>query len=60
MWEPFAAWISSTYPKDAAVMYSPWRSGAALTEESIRLWEQHTREYVKHLTQRADGVETIP
>jgi len=47
MWEPFAAWVSTTYPDDAAVMYV--NSGMELesrTDESIALWEQHTREYV--------------
>ena len=48
VWEPFAAWVSATYPKDAAVMYD----GASLTnyeltDESIRLWEKHTQEYVE-------------
>jgi hypothetical protein len=50
VWEPFAAWVSRNYPQDAAVMYQDetysleWH-----TPESIRLWEQHTREYVKHV-----------
>ena len=46
MWEPFADWVSATYPKDVAVMYKSHRSDYRLTRESIRLWEQHTREYV--------------
>jgi hypothetical protein len=48
MWEPFAGWVSKGYPKDAAVMYTDEsHSNVRLTEESIRLWERHTREYVK-------------
>jgi hypothetical protein len=48
MWEPFASWVSKAYPKDAAVMYEDGgTSGVRLTRESIRLWERHTREYVK-------------
>src|SRR4249920_1577745 len=48
MWEPFAAWVSSTYPKDAAVMYLDGPGdGARFSLESIRLWERHTREYVE-------------
>ena len=48
VWEPFAAWVSTTYPKDAATMYEDLTySEARLTEESIRLWEQHTWEYVE-------------
>ena len=52
MWWPFAEWVSSTYPKDAAVMYlhRP-RSVARFSLESIRLWEQHTRDYVKAVQQ---------
>jgi hypothetical protein len=50
MWEPFARWVSKAYPEDAAVMYSDGgTSGARLTEESIRLWELHTRGYVEEM-----------
>ena len=56
VWEPFAAWVSKAYPKDVAVMYtdgtlSDWR----LTEQSIRLWERHTKEYVKVVAGRTGG-----
>lgn len=49
MWEPFAAWVSEAYPKDAAVMYDDWpgQSLESLTTRSIRLWGQHTRDYVQ-------------
>jgi hypothetical protein len=59
MWEPFAEWVSSTYPRDAAVMYvegtlEPLFSLESIPTleprfslESIRLWERHTREYVE-------------
>ncbi len=48
MWEPFASWVSTAYPEDAAVMYADGTySGARLTEESVRLWEKRSREYVK-------------
>jgi hypothetical protein len=46
MWDPFARWVSKAYPKDATVMYEDGGGGMRLTEESIRLWERHTREYV--------------
>jgi len=52
MWEPFAAWVSTTYPDDAAVMFV--NSAMELeshTDESIALWEQHTREYVDGVLQ---------
>lgn len=48
VWEPFASWVSTAHPEDAAVMYTDGaHSEARLTEESIRLWEQRSREYVK-------------
>jgi len=51
MWEPFAAWVSATYPEDAAVMYDDETyTRARLTEESIRLWERHSRGYATELT----------
>jgi hypothetical protein len=64
MWEPFAEWVSSTYPKDAAVMYlngprsfaAPF-SAARFSLESIRLWERHTREYVE--TRRASAAPDV-
>ena len=48
MWEPFAGWVSTTHPKDAAVMYTDGsHSNVRLTEESVRLWDARTREYVE-------------
>ena len=48
MWEPFSGWVSKAHPEDAAVMYADGTySEARLTEESIRLWAQRSREYVK-------------
>ena len=50
MWEPFASWVSKAYPEDAAVMYTDeTHSGVRLTEESIGLWERHTRGYVEEV-----------
>jgi hypothetical protein len=49
MWEPFAVWVSKNYPEDVAVMYKPNYTDYRLTEESIRLWGQHSREYVKEV-----------
>ena len=52
MWEPFEEWVSSTYPKDAAVMYLDGTPDAArFSPESIRLWERHTRDYVEEVKQ---------
>jgi hypothetical protein len=48
MWEPFAEWVSSTYPKDATVMYLDGTLDTArFSLESIRLWERRTREYAE-------------
>jgi hypothetical protein len=50
VWEPFAKWVSKAHPKDAAVMYrDSGHSNVRLTEESIRLWERRTRDYVTQL-----------
>jgi hypothetical protein len=50
VWEPFANWVSAVHPKDAAVMYhDDSHSGVRLTEESIRLWDLRTREYVEEV-----------
>ena len=58
MWEPFAEWVSSTYPKDAAVMYLDGTlAPPRLSPESIRLWERHTREYVE--TPRAETAQDV-
>ena len=46
VWEPFANWVSKAHPKDAAVMYTDdSHSNVRLTEQSIGLWERHTRQY---------------
>jgi hypothetical protein len=50
VWEPFAAWVSTAHPKDAAVMYSDeTHNNVRLTEKSIRLWVLRTREYVEEV-----------
>ena len=48
MWEPFAEWVSTTYPDDAAAMYTDGTyTGVLISEQSIRLWGQHVPEYVE-------------
>jgi hypothetical protein len=47
MWDPFRDWVSKNHPKDFAVMYVGGGTNFSLTEESIRLWERRSREYVK-------------
>ena len=51
MWEPFADWVSTNHPEDVGVMYKPNFADYRLTPESIRLWEQHSREYVEAVQQ---------
>ena len=56
MWEPFRDWVSATYPKDAAVMYQDEsQSQEIASEESIPLWKQHIREYVKEVNSGTAG-----
>ena len=45
-WGPLSSWIAAQHPDDIPAMYTDdrqtdWR----LTEQSIRLWEQRTKEY---------------
>jgi len=50
MWEPFEAWISEAYPVDATAMYEDdTHTGVRLSEESVRLWRLHVREYVQEM-----------
>ncbi|HEY7561036.1 MAG TPA: hypothetical protein VH650_02570 [Gaiellaceae bacterium] len=56
VWEPFAAWVRNRYPKDFAVMYTDAGQGARLSEESIRLWEKRSREYVRSRTATGEAV----
>lgn len=53
MWEPFANWVATDFPEDAAVMYTDSSHiAAAITAQSLPLWEQHTREYADYVKQR--------
>lgn len=47
MWEPFRDWVSATHPKDLDVMYVEDGTNFVLSEESIALWAQNTKAYVK-------------
>lgn len=50
IWQPFARWVSRNHPEDVLVMYEDeTQSLERVTEESIRLWERHTRQYVKEV-----------
>lgn len=48
MWVPFAAWVAETHPDDVTIMYGDSsQTSPQITDESIALWEQRTREYVE-------------
>jgi hypothetical protein len=52
IWEPFAKWVSIEHPDDILAMYTDKGQGMQrVTEDSIRLWEQRTAEYVAAVTQ---------
>jgi hypothetical protein len=55
MWEPFDAWVSEAHPRDSAMMYEDeTHTGVRLSQESVRLWRRHVREYVKEVEQGTD------
>jgi hypothetical protein len=74
MWKPFETWVSREYPEDVAVMYEqrPRAQGGEaesdamartwwqLSEESIRLWDQHTRDYVASGGEGAGSSPSLP
>jgi len=48
MWDPFRDWVAETHPEDVALMYTnSSQTEERLTEESMALWEQRSREYVE-------------
>lgn len=56
MWEPFAAWVSTNHPRDVLDMYEDeTQSLERVTEESIRLWDRYTRDYVEEVNQGVIG-----
>ena len=54
MWGPFAQWIATTYPDDVPKMYTAGQTNTQLTEESIQLWEQRSREYAQEVRQSTE------
>jgi hypothetical protein len=44
MWQPFQAWVARTHPVDLQAMYVG--GTGAVTEESVALWEEYTKEWV--------------
>ena len=54
VWEPFADWVATTYPDDVARMYTGEQTSFRLTEQSVQLWDQRSREYANEVGQSAD------
>jgi hypothetical protein len=50
VWEPFRSWVYTNHRQAFDVMYIPDGTNFRLTEESARLWEKYTREYVEEQT----------
>ena len=49
VWEPFADWVTANHPEDIELMYTDaGLSDMQINEESNRLWEQRSREYVAY------------
>jgi hypothetical protein len=47
MWGPFADWVTAEHPDDVLTMYNDGtKTMQRVTEDSNRLWEQRTAEYV--------------
>jgi hypothetical protein len=52
MWEPFAYWLSVEHPGDVEAMYTDVSQiMEEVTQDSIRLWEQRTAEYIAVVNQ---------
>ena len=47
LWQPFQAWVATTHPEDLPAMYLG--NSAAITEESIRLWDERTGEWAEEV-----------
>lgn len=46
-WDPFANWVAENFPEDASAMYTTFYTNYRLSEESVALWEQRSREYAE-------------
>ena len=47
MWRSFAAWVANEHPDDVLAMYTDKsQTTHRASEDSVRLWEQRTAEYV--------------
>jgi hypothetical protein len=48
VWDPFADWVVGNYPEDVTTMYTDSsHTLERVTEDSIALWEERSREYVE-------------
>lgn len=56
IWVPLARWVSRNHPEDVLVMYEDeTQTLERVTEESIRLWDRYTRDYVGEVNQSGAG-----
>jgi hypothetical protein len=46
MWVPFSKWVTEHHPDDVEVMYDDGLTSYEVSDESARLWERHSTEYV--------------
>jgi len=61
MWEPFAAWVRVEHPDDIVAMYTDEsQEMQRVTEDSNRLWERRTAEYVAAVTQNPAAYRDQP
>ena len=61
MWSPFATWVSIYHPDDVLAMYvNDNKSMQRYTEESNRLWEQRSAEYVAIVKQNPAALLNQP
>jgi hypothetical protein len=52
MWRSFAAWVTKDHPDDVLAMYTDEsQTTHRASEDSVRLWEQRTHEYVTAVKQ---------
>ena len=50
VWNPFADWVSTNHPADAAVMYTDQtHSGVSVTEDAVPLWDRRIDEYLREV-----------
>jgi hypothetical protein len=49
VWEPFLAWVSAAHPDDVDVMYTGGATNFRVSDESVRVWERNSKQYVREV-----------